>query len=34
MKVDIEGGQFAVFSDDEDLSWLDPDLRRRLCVWG
>jgi FkbM family methyltransferase len=23
MKVDIEGGEFAVFSDDEDLSWLD-----------
>jgi FkbM family methyltransferase len=23
MKVDIEGGEFAVFSDEEDLSWLD-----------
>ena len=23
MKVDIEGGEFAVFSDKEDLSWLD-----------
>jgi len=23
MKIDIEGGEFAVFSDEEDLSWLD-----------
>lgn len=23
MKVDIEGGEFAVFADEEDLSWLD-----------
>jgi Methyltransferase FkbM domain len=23
MKVDIEGGEFAVFGDEEDLSWLD-----------
>ena len=23
MKVDIEGGEFAVFSDEEDLGWLD-----------
>jgi FkbM family methyltransferase len=34
MKVDIEGGEFAVFSEEEDLSWLDQVDQLAMEVHG